>query len=198
VTAFLPFSAASKEWEPVALELRKLAGVKRNDRLCPFALAPKVGLRVVDATEWIKKLSPAHRSHLTGDGRSRWSGGVLPKPLSDGTFLCMVNPFHGERRNRITLMEEIVHVFRGHSPTQVLRSGDGVSVRDYIAANEREAYGIGAAALIPWSEFFPAVNRGKCTDELAESFDVTTELILYRIKITGAYRLYKSRQARSA
>src|SRR5882724_11866811 len=148
---FLPFSAASKVWEPIAQELRSLARLRGSERLCPFALAPKVGLVVVDGHEAISKLCQKERSHLQGAGSREWSGGVYPKPLPDGTFLCIVNPFHSERRNKITLMEEIVHIFRRHKPTQVLCNGNGVSVRDYNQAAEREAYGIGAAALLPWS-----------------------------------------------
>jgi len=108
----------------------------------PRLVAPKVGLVVVDGHEAISKLCQKERSHLQGAGSREWSGGVYPKPLPDGTFLCIVNPFHSERRNKITLMEEIVHIFRRHKPTQVLCNGNGVSVRDYNQAAERECFAI--------------------------------------------------------
>jgi len=198
VKTFLPFSAASKIWEPIAHELRSLAGVRQSERLCPFALAPKVGLKVIPGHTAIGKLCHEHRRHLEGAGRNEWSGGVYPEPLPDGTFLCIVNPFHSERRNRITLMEEIVHIFRRHTPTQVLCNGNRVSVRDYNQDAEKEAYGIGAAALLPWTNFFRAVNSGSTASQIAEDFDVTEQLVEYRVKITGAYNVYRKRQARSA
>jgi hypothetical protein len=95
-------------------------------------------------------------------------------------------------------MEEIVHIHRGHRPTQVICDGNGVSVRDYNKATEEEAYGIGAAALLPWSEFFRALNAGKPAAQISEEFDVTIQLVEYRIKRTGAYNLYRKRQAKSA
>jgi len=53
---------------------------------------------------------------------------------------------------------------------------------------------VGAATLIPWSTLFRSVNEGQTISALSEYYDVTTHLVEYRIKITGAYRLYSSRQ----
>jgi hypothetical protein len=75
---------------------------------------------------------------------------------------------------------------------------DGLHVRDYDEASEQEAYGVGAAALIPWSQLFHHLYSGATKDELAEEFDVTVQLIQYRINITGARRLYLARQNGSA
>jgi len=99
-----------------------------------------------------------------------------------------------DRRNKITLMEEIGHIHLRHAPSSLIPTADGLQARDYIKAQEEEAYGVGAAALIPWGTFFPALNVGRTIDELTESYDVTPELIQYRIKITGASRLYQARQ----
>ena len=60
--------------------------------------------------------------------------------------------------------------------------------------SREEAYGIGSAALIPWQTFLPALKAGKSVHELSELYDVTTELINYRIKITAASNLYKARE----
>lgn len=191
---FFPFSAQAKSWEPVALALRKLGGAGPRNLLDPWLLAPKVGLRVIDSRAALKSLSLAERGHLLSAGRRSWSGGVYPNPLPDGTRICILNPAHSRRRNKITLMEEIVHVYRTHVPSGFKRLSEGVEVRDYNKHQEAEAYGIGAAALMPWANFFQAVNKGATVDELAEHYDVTRDLIEYRIKITGAYRLYRARQ----
>ena len=49
---------------------------------------------------------------------------------------------------------------------------------------ETEAYGMGAAALLPWAEFFGLLNSGSSAAKMAEHFDVSLQLIEYRIKIT--------------
>ena len=53
---------------------------------------------------------------------------------------------------------------------------------------------MGAAVLMPWSLFFPRLNKGMSSVELSEDFDVTTQLVDYRIKVTGAMKLYEARQ----
>ena len=71
---------------------------------------------------------------------------------------------------------------------------DGLRMRGYDKKQEHEACGVGAAALLPWTVFFPAINRGMAVDELAEQFEVSPQLVEYRIKITGAHALYRARQ----
>jgi hypothetical protein len=91
-------------------------------------------------------------------------------------------------------MEEIAHKHLGHKPTGLKFVRDGIRVRDYDRHQEQEAYGVGAAALIPWASFFPALNSGCTVTELAEQFEVSPDLIEYRIKVTGGFRIYQARQ----
>jgi hypothetical protein len=123
-----------------------------------------------------------------------WSGGVYPELLPDGTKLCMLNPLQSPGRSRITLTEEICHCYFGHQPTAFVVNAQGLLVRDFNKKQEEEAYGVGAAVLLPWNLFFPLLNKGTGVEDLAEGFDVTTQLVEYRIKITGASALYRSRQ----
>ena len=94
-------------------------------------------------------------------------------------------------------MEEISHCFLGHKPTKVLVKGLA-EVRDFDKRIEEEAYGVGAAVLLPWRSFFPLLDQGASQDELAEEFDVTPQLVLYRIKICGASRLFSARTRASS
>ena len=42
------------------------------------------------------------------------------------------------------------------------------------------------------------MNRGRTIDDMAEEYDVTPDLVLYRVKITGAHRTYLARQRKRA
>ena len=95
-------------------------------------------------------------------------------------------------------MEEIVHTHRGHRPSGLAFEGDGLSVRQYDRQQESEAYGVGAAALIPWQTFFRGVNDGRTVAELSEYYEVTPELVTYRIKITGLFAVFRARQRQRA
>ncbi len=171
---FLPFSERGKRWEPVGLRLRRLAGVRLADPLDPWLLAGKVGLTVVDARPFLANLPVEEREQLISDGGC-WSGGIFPVALPNGSRLCMLNPKHNRHRQKITLMEEITHTHLQHVPSRLAYSSAALRVRDLDPEQEADAYGIGAAALLPWSTFFPAVNDGQTVEELAAEYGVSEE-----------------------
>jgi hypothetical protein len=189
-----PFSKGARPWERHATAMRRLAGVSQNALLDPWQLAPKVGLRVIDGEMALALLAEEDRHCLSGSASGTWSGGVWPEPLPDGSRLCILNPRHQQRRNKVTLMEEITHSFLNHRPTKITLRSSAIQVRDFDIAQEKEAYGTGAAALVPWAILFGLVNQGMSLAELAERFQVSEELAEYRIKITGAHRLFLARQ----
>lgn len=192
---FLPFSQRGKIWEPKALELRRLAPVGVNGLIDPWGLAPKVNLLMVAADEkLLGSLDDEYRLHLLGAGGKMWSGGVLPITLPDGNRICILNPTDSVGRRKSTLMEEIAHVHLKHKPTKLVFDKGGVKFRDFNEAQEKEAFGVGAAALLPWHSFFHEINDGCTCAEIAKKYEVTDDLVRYRIQITGAFRLYKARQ----
>lgn len=193
-----PFSRRARPWERHGTALRELAGISQEELLDPWQLAPKVGLHVMDGETALALLPEEDQLHLCGPASRSWSGGVFPIALPDGSRLCILNPRHQKRRNKVTLMEEISHSFLNHKATKVTLRGGAVEVRDFDATREAEAYGAGAAALIPWTLLFRLLNQGMNIPDLAERFEVSEELIEYRIKITGAYRLFQARQRRTA
>lgn len=91
-------------------------------------------------------------------------------------------------------MEEIAHAYLKHEPTRLTFEGDSLRARDFNKQLETEAFGVGAAALLPWSTFFHCLDQGRTRAQIAEQYEVTEELVRYRIQITGAFRLYQSRQ----
>jgi hypothetical protein len=191
--AFLPFSQRAKAWEPIALELRRLANVGENEVLDPEVLAAKVGLCLVDARVALESFSETDRTHLLETASNSWSGGVYPKPLPNGKLICIINPNHDRKRSRITLMEEVVHIHRKHKPSGLRDVTPGLRLREYHTEQEEEAYGVGAAALMPWAQFYHVLDAGTGISDIAEKFDVSEALVEYRVKITGATNLYRSR-----
>jgi hypothetical protein len=187
---FLPFSTRSRLWEPKAQKLRALLSLQVEDILDPFDLAP--GLTLVDFAD--VPIDDDLRSYLLDRAADHWSAGVYAEALPDGTYLCILNPMHDLRRRRITLMEEISHIFLRHKPTTVRDIGGGLSSRDYLQSQEHEAYGVGAAAIMPWASFFHELNDGMTVGEIAAKYGVSTALVTYRISITGATSLHRSRQ----
>ena len=191
-----PPTEKRKQFELRALALRDFAGVRPDEALDPFALAEFARLLVVDFDQ-IKDLSAESREHLLGDGMNDWSGGACSRPLPNGWRIVILNPAHGVHRNRATLMEEISHVFLGHTPNRLAFStdvGEGARApvaRDYNKSDEEEAYAVGAAALVPYSALRRLVCEGRTAQEIARRFRVSAPLAEYRIKVTHLWAAYK-------
>lgn len=193
----LPPSQKGRKFEIQGQGLRQFAGLSRDDdSLDPFELARYANLLVVRLEE-IEALSDESREHLLGIGKDSWSGGAASHKLPDGRKLIILNPTHGKNRHAATLMEEVSHVFLGHKPSRLAIETvdkDGkVNARDYNHSIEEEAYGTGAAALIPYSALKRMVNEGKTIQQIAEHFRVSRALVEFRIKISRLWDLYASK-----
>ena len=195
--SLLPPTQKGRYYELRALGLRDFAGLRSDEEpLDPFALADYAKLLVVDF-EKINGLSDETRAHLLGEGTNAWSGGTASRPLPNGWRLVILNPRHGAQRNNATLMEEVCHVFLGHKANRlhvVAETKDGKTMsRDYNDADEEAAYAVGAAALVPFTSLRRFVHRGKTSKEIAQHFNVSRELIEYRIKVSRLWLEYKKR-----
>jgi len=185
-----------RNYEVRALALRDFAGLKRDDeRLDPFQLARYARLLVATFEQIEPFLTEETRAHLIGEGKDSWSGGASSQTLPDGTKLIILNPTHGPNRQNATLMEEISHVFLGHKPSKLAIknfSRDGRPIaREYNAEIEEEAYSVGAAALVPYSALRRMINQGKTSREIARHFNVSRELVEYRIKVSRLWEEYQ-------
>ena len=196
----LPPTEKRKQFELRALGLRDFAGVIDDQALDPFVLAQFAKLLVVDF-ESIEGLSPESRAHLLGEGANEWSGGACSRPLPNGWRLVILNPAHGKQRNRATLMEEVAHVFLGHTPNRLAvvtgRAGNKTLARDYNQADEEAAYAIGSAALVPYSSLRRLVMKKRTAPEIARHFRVSRQLVEYRIKVTHLWPEYKRASAQA-
>jgi hypothetical protein len=194
-TADLPPTSKGRQYELRALGLRDFAGLKKHDEpLNPFDLARYAKLEVVQFEAIKDLLSPETLEHLTGDGRNKWSGGASGIPLPNGRKLIILNPTHSPARHQSTLMEEICHVFLGHKPTKLEikshnKKGEEIA-RDYDESMEEEAYSVGAAALVPYSALRDFVRNGRTSREIAKHFNVSRELVEYRLKVSRLWKLY--------
>ncbi|MBA3241035.1 MAG: ImmA/IrrE family metallo-endopeptidase, partial [Acidobacteria bacterium] len=194
-TEKLPPTFKGRQYEIRALGLRDFAGLRRDDEpLDPFELAYFAKLFVVDF-EQISGLSEETREHLLGAGINDWSGGTCSRPLPNGWRVVILNPKHGKARNNATLMEEVCHVFLGHKANRlsiVAQNKQGKTVaRDYNEADEEAAYAVGAASLVPYAGLRQLMRRGQTSIEMARHFNVSRELVEYRLKVCRLWAEYR-------
>lgn len=188
----LPPGEKWRNFELKAMALREFARARPEVSLNPFDLAQFANLMVVEF-EQLKGLSENARQHLLGPASEAWSGGACTLP--DGMKLVILNPNHGAARTKATLMEEICHVFLAHQPNRlsvVTKDERGkVMNRDYRQTDEEEAYGVGAAALVPYAALKRLLLQGKSSREIGVHFRVSRELVEYRMKVTHLWREFK-------
>jgi len=192
----LPPTAKGRRYEIRAQGLRAFAGLIKDDQpLDPFELARAAKLFVAPYDQIEPFLSEATKAHLLGGGKEAWSGGAASQTLPDGKKLIILNPTHGKARQHATLMEEISHLFLGHTPSRLAikaknKQGETIA-RDYNEAIEEEAYSTGAAALVPYTALRKMVLSGKTSREIARHFSVSRPLVEYRIKVSRLWDSYK-------
>jgi IrrE N-terminal-like domain len=195
-TSDLPPTRKGRQYEIRALALRDFARLESDEQpLNPFELARYAKLLVASFEQIEPFLSEDTRQHLLEAGKDKWSGGACSQTLPDGRKLIVLNPTHGKNRQNATLMEEICHVFMGHTPSRLAIQNTNkegkIIARDYRAEIEEEAYSIGAAALVPYTALKRMVNQGKTSREIARHFNVSRELVEYRIKVSRLWEQYK-------
>lgn len=115
-----------------------------------------------------------------------WSAFALPCP--DGGVVVVFNETHSKRRRRATLMEEFFHLRLGHPPSTLRIYAGGEPRRTFNSKIEEEAYESGAASLVPYKGLKALVAEGLTPDQIAQRFDVSTQLVEFRAKVTKLYR----------
>lgn len=146
-TGLLPPNPKQWENEHNGLDVRHALGLPTDaalDHKDAFGLLNAVS--VLAHTELALSDVVAH--YFTGSRSHRWSGMCVPCP--NGETLVIYNAHQTLRRNRATLMEEFFHLWLEHPPTKLRVFSKDALARDFDPAKESEAYGSGAAALVPY------------------------------------------------
>jgi hypothetical protein len=86
-------------------------------------------------------------------------------------------------------MEEFFHLWLEHAPTRLRLMSNGEGNRDYDGEKEAEAYGSGAAALVPYKALRAMLEAGRETTAIADHFLVSQQLVDFRIRVSKLERL---------
>lgn len=157
-------------YEKIAIELRQKVGLGSLERLDPFVLAKQMGVMI----DYSYSLTPKD-----------WSG--MSKPFPNGGLFVMLHRDQTPERKNVTLLEEIVHHFREHTP--VVISGTGRS--EYNEAEEQEAKFSAAAALLPMKVVAQAIWLKQDPVEVAGLYGASIELFEMRVKTLHLWNKFK-------
>lgn len=190
---FLPGNP--KQWanEHNGLNLRQDLGVEISVRLPVREAFACLLPHVVVRSHGDVPCAQIFIDRFRGDLRTTWSAFALPLP--DKSVQVIYNDSHSQQRRRATLMEEFFHLHLGHSPSKIRFYSDSGSHRSFASTTETEAYHSGAAALVPYKSLRELIQTGSLLDQIADHFDVSTDLVLFRAKVTKLYRQLKQSAA---
>lgn len=202
---FLPFTPNGKATECAAIAVKRHLGLQSDAAVDPYDVLPDVPARLID----VSAFDPA----LLLDHAQDWSGIGFGCIGPDGEELIGLNPTHSAKRQRVTLMEEIVHIVLDHPKSALTVCSAGVTVgsligavssaltksrpvrassRSYSSAVEDDAFNIGAACIIPYRRLFDSVHtRREHATTIAAQFNVSDDFVVYRIKRAGLSKIYR-------
>lgn len=189
---FLPFTKQGKATELRAIEAKAKLGLGPYDAVDPDSILERVPGRLIDPAS-IRSASPELAERLFERARDEWSAIGFGRATPTGEHLILVNPRHHPHRQRVSLMEEIVHIVFDHPKTKLMFSmaGNGSWVRPFDSDVEDEAYTVGSACILPYRFLFQAVNdHHRSAREISEELRVSQEYVAFRIKRAGLQRIY--------
>lgn len=170
--------------EKQALSLRRYLRLSTVAVLDPRALASHLGVQLFTPYDLSELPSSVVNQLLTEDPGS-WSAGCVGLPT--GQKAILYNPTHANTRTRATLMEELAHVHLKHRESKLLIYPGGITLRTYNKTQEREAYWVGAAALLPLEVLRRSKTNCVLRTDLGLTYGVSLQLVRFRENITHVH-----------
>ena len=175
--------------ESHAVSVRKVFKVPLDQPFDPYTFAKELGIDVIEDLQEIEGLDAMDLHILLEVYSDKWSGGGVQ--VGPEKRVVILNSMHNKVRKRATLMEEVCHFLLNHEPsTFSTYRGTELAFRNYNREQEKEAYFLGAAILVPYTLLGELVDQKKTAAEIGGRFEVSEELVKFRIKITGLWNKY--------
>lgn len=170
------------EAEAEAAALRWHLGLGPLDRLDPLDLAGAIPARVFTPEDFGDELLARRLRQVPWDGLSF----RIP-----GELVVILNPDRPATRRTATLLEELAHELLEHRPSRIEPDPrTGVPRRSYDAAQEREAFELGAALLLPRELIAAELRSRRSAARIARRYGCSEALVLFRIRRLGLSRRY--------
>lgn len=177
-----------------ATEIRKVdLGLTEFKRLDPYRLAEEHGTDVYSLEDLAASGCPQPAiDYFSTQGSRAWSAALVPN--GTGRFI-VENTVHLPRRRRSNIAHEMAHLLLEHEFGAVLLTdGQRGCLNPTSRYMEEEAAELAAELLLPAAAARRAAVARKTDEEVADFFDVSTELARWRMNVTGA-RLIAQRAA---
>jgi IrrE N-terminal-like domain len=174
----------SRQLEREAAALRWRLGLGPLDRLDPVRLAAAVPACVYRPEDFGDDVLARRLKRVPWDGLSFTVPG-------HPALVVILNPDRPATRRTATLLEELAHALLDHRPSRLERDPvTGVLRRSFDAAQEREAFELGAALLLPRELLAAELRDRRPVATIARRHGCSEALVLFRIRRLGLSRRY--------
>ena len=173
-----------KKWsDEKVIELRKQLGLYPSSPLCAFKLCDFLRIPVLIPSS-VRGLSQEQLDELLDNGSNHWSAVTIP--LDNGTYIIIHNPTHSPARQQSNLMHELSHIICEHTISEkAKKTGLAGFLRNLDPEQEDEAEWLGSCLQLPRPALLYSLNNGMTVKKIAEHYNCSTEMVQYRINITG-------------
>jgi Zn-dependent peptidase ImmA (M78 family) len=175
-----------RQLEREAAALRWRLGLGPLDRLDPLELAAAVPAHVFHPEDFGDDVLARRLRQVPWDGLSF----TLP---GDPALIVLLNPERPATRRTATLLEELSHALLGHRPSRLTPDArTGGLRRSFDAAQEREAFELGAALLLPRELLAAELRARRSIGAIARRLGCSEALVLFRVRRLGLSRRYEA------
>ena len=178
------FDRGFKSWaERTSANIRHELGLGPHDGLNVFKLAEFLDVIVLTPGD-IPGL-PNDVLHQLGT-KDPFGWHAVSLVLPNGPALLVYNPKKSAGRKASDIAHELAHIILEHKPSTVILSHDGsFAMRTYDQKQEDEANWLAWSLLLPREALVRNMRRGMSIEQTAEFYNVTTQLVKYRLSVTG-------------
>lgn len=170
--------------ERLATKYRNALNIHPCGVLCAFELAKYLNIPIYSATDFIN--DPKELSMLQGENNIPCEWSALTLLTKAQNRIIINNPYHAEARKQSDIMHELAHIICGHKREQKEYNFPiPFGMYEYDETQEEEAKCLGATLQLAKPCLFWARKRNMSIENIASHFNASTEMVRYRINMTG-------------
>lgn len=165
--------------DKLSISYREQLNLKAWEPICAFKLAEYLKIPFYKATDFVSS-----SYEIETLKKNEWS--ALTMVTKIGNQIIIFNPYHSEQRQQSDMMHELAHIICEHKrDTEKYNFVIPFGMHEFDEIQEEEAKCLGATLQLSKACLFWSNKRNMTYEEIAKKFNSSTEMVRYRMNITG-------------
>jgi len=184
------------EAERISEKLRVELGISKFNPLDAFVLAEYLNITVFSVDE-IFSDNLSHPDYQIIQNPDKFSAVWIPN--SKGEKIIIHNAKHSLYRQQSNLMHELSHIIRSHEvPLEIAILCAQTGLHYYNKVQEQEAKHLGGCLQLPSAALQWALKSGYSVEEISNYYCASSDMVKYRLGISGAQKIISNQKGKSA